>query len=455
VGLVGLAGLVACAPAPRRATPETPNVLWIVVDTLRADAVGAYGNPRGLTPRIDRLGAEGVVFENAFSSAPWTLPSFASMFTSQPPQSHGAGGRADDYRGLDPSIPTLPAQLREAGYATAAIANVEFLARPFGVTRGFDHLDVQAFENNTELRDAHQTTDAAVNWLEGNRDSAFLLLVHYFDAHAEYRPPAAYRARFAAEQDRADDSFRFGTRSHVIDRRAGRMELLPEVVERAHRLYEAEVAFVDDEIGRLIDRLSALGLDENTLVIVTSDHGEEFLDHGDWEHGHTLYDELLRVPLVLRQTGRLAPRRVEATVGLVDLAPTILERCGLSACKSFRGRDLSPALSGRDLPEAELLSYGNFWGPPLSGLRFGDLAFVQHPDGRAELFRWTSDPSELDDRSTVDPAGRDRIQDHLQRAQAEAFRVGHASGPRVRLTAEETRRLSAVGYAGDGAVSKD
>jgi arylsulfatase A-like enzyme len=437
------------------ATPARPNVLLVVVDTLRADALGAYGCDRGLSPEIDALAAQGAVFENAFAHAPWTLPSFASILSSQPPQTHGAGGRVNDYRGLAPSIPTLPERFRAAGYATAAVVNVDFLARPFGVTRGFEHLDVRAYESNEELRDAARTTDAAAAWIAGHGDGAFFLMVHYFDVHAEYRPPREFRERFAAEPDRKDDAFRFGTRTQVALRRAGRFELRPEEVERAHRLYDAEVAYVDREIGRLLGKLSSLSLDERTLVVFTSDHGEEFLDHGDWEHGHTLYDELLRVPFCLRQPGRIAPRRIPSPVGHMDLAPTVLSLCGLAPAPSFLGRDVSPALDGASLEPVDLLAYGNFWGDPRASLRRDDLALITQQDGRAELYRWTTDPTEQHDLAARESPVADELRAALEREQAEAFRLGRGPGPRVSLSPEQTRRLSAVGYASDESGAKD
>ena len=427
----------------------------MVVDTLRADALGAYACERGLTPRLDRLAEEGVLFQNAFSHAPWTLPSFASLLTSRTPPAHGAGGRLGDLRGLPETIPTLPDRFREAGYATGAIVNVGFLARPFGVTRGFEHLDARAFENNQELRDARATTDAALEWIRGHADGAFLLMVHYFDPHAEYRPPGEFRRRFAADVDREDETFRFGVRSHVSARRAGRLELRPELLERARRLYEAEVAYVDDEIGRLLDGLQDLDLDRTTLVVVTSDHGEEFLDHGDWEHGHTLYDELLRVPLILRQSGRLAPSRIDAAVGHVDLGPTLLSWCGLRACDSFQGRDLVGALAGAQVPPVPLLAFGSFWGPPLSSLREGDLQVIEGAGGRHELYRWTSDPAERTDLAAKERSQAERAQARLETVRGAELRSGSGPGPRASLTAEQSRQLAAVGYVGDADDAKD
>jgi len=440
--------LAACARPGRSATPERPNVLLVAVDTLRADRIGAYGGNPDLCPRIDRLAREGVLFAHAFSHAPWTLPAFASLMTSLPPPAHGAGGQVDDFHGLPPGIPTLAERFQAEGYATGAIVNVDFLARPFGVTRGFAHLDVRAYEDNDNLRPAGATTDAALAYLREHRDGAFFLMVHYFDPHAEYRPPPAFRRRFAAPEDREDDRFRFGTRRQVVERRSGRLELRAPDIERAEKLYDGEAAYVDEQVGRLLDALAELSLATRTLVVFTADHGEEFLDHGDWEHGHTLYDELLRSPLLVRQEGRLLPRRVEAAVGHVDVAPTILALCGLEACATFQGRDLSSAIRGENLPPARLLAFGNFWGPPLASLREGEYQLILAPDGRRQLYRWTSDPEERLDLAAGEVHLADELQAKLERARIDAAAAGRGPGPRVRLSSEEIRRLSAVGYSG-------
>jgi choline-sulfatase len=453
-----LIALCACSPAGQRPTPERPSVLLIVVDTLRADRLTAYGGTHGLSPRLDDLARQGVRFENAFSHAPWTLPAFASLLVSQPPQEHGAGGQVGDFRALPAGIPTLPGRFRDAGYATGAVVNVDFLARPFGVTRDFESLDARAYGDNEQLRAAGATTDAALAWIREHRGAAFFLMVHYFDPHAEYRPPQPFRRRFAAPEDREDERFRFGTRHQVVERRAGKLDLRPTEVERAERLYDGEVAYVDQEIGRLLDGVSELALDSTTLVAFTADHGEEFLDHGDWEHGHTLYDELLRIPLILRQSGRLAPRQFADTVGHVDLAPTLLALCSLPPCPSFQGRDLSPVvlgLSGAQLPPAVLLGWGNFWGQPLASLREGELQLILKPDGRSELYRWTVDPLEHHDLALSEIETADRLRRTLERVQREASASGRGPGPRVTLSPDEVRRLSAVGYAGDPGTRKD
>ncbi len=452
-----LGGLVdaGCSARDPAATPARPNVLLIVVDTLRADRLGCHGGTRGLSPRIDALAAEGANFANAFAHAPWTLPSFASLLSSQLPPGHGAGGKVDDFHALRADVPTIPEQFRAAGYATAAIVNVDFLARPFGVTRGFERLDARAFEDNENVRTAGATTDAALGWVREHRERAFFLMVHYFDPHAEYRPPQPFRARFAAPADQQDESFRFGTRRQVVERRTRHLPLVPADIDRAQKLYDGEVAYVDQEVGRLLDGLSECALDANTLVVLTADHGEEFLDHGDWEHGHTLYDELLEVPLILRHKGRLRAGVVDAAVGLIDVGPTILAWCGLPGSAAFRGRDLAPALAGADLAASPLLAFGNFWGPPLASLRDGEFQLILRPDGQRELYRWRSDPGEQRDLAATESARAAELLLELERARSQAAAAGAGPGPRVELTAAELRRLSTVGYAGAEDPKKD
>jgi arylsulfatase A-like enzyme len=452
--LLAAAWMPACdGPRRPKATALRPNVLFIAVDTLRADRLGCYGNTRGLTPRIDRLAEDGARFESCFAHAPWTLPSFASIFSSLTPEEHGAGGRVPDFRALAPNIATFPECFRSAGYATGAVVNVDFLSPPFGLTRGFDQPDAVSYENNRDMRTATATTDAASRWLGEHRDGSFLLFVHYFDPHAEYRPPQPYRRKFAADVDRESDGFVFGTREQVVGLRLGQMKLAPADVERAEMLYDGEVAYADAEIGRLLDELARLGLDDTTLVVFTADHGEEFLDHGGWEHGHSLYDELLHVPLIVRQRGRIAPRVVREPVAHIDVAPTVCALGDVPAPSAFRGRDLSPILRGEALPSRSTIAFGNFWGAPLSSLRDGEFQLIDHPADREaaerwELYRWRDDAHETHDLSASEPAVRARMSAELTEIRGAFARAGTAPGPRVELTDPQRKRLNGLGYTG-------
>ncbi len=437
---------------------EGPSVLLVVIDTLRADKLGCYGNPRGLTPAIDRLAREGVVFERACAHAPWTLPSVATLLTSLHPQEHGAGGWLDlsglaaggptrpRFHGLDAEIETLAERFHDAGYATAAVFNVDFLAESFGLTQGFAHVDTLWSNNNRDVRTAAGTTAAALDWLAANRRRPFFLMVHYFDPHAVYAPPPAFRRRFAAPRDRTSDDAVFGTRQDLLGLRGGRIELDHAVLARAERLYDGEIAYTDSEIGHLLAGLDELDLRSSTLAVVTADHGEEFLDHGGFEHGHTLYDELLRVPLILALPAVLPPQRVARRVRLIDVAPTLCELTGVPAASSFTGRSLFAAEA--EPADRPVLAHGNFWGPPWVSWYSGPYKLILTPGPAgaetAELYVPAQDPGEQHDLSSAEPQVVKRLKAELQ---AERRWLGaRARGTEIELSPEERERLRALGY---------
>jgi len=461
VSVTALAACIACSDPPPR--PEHPNILLVVVDTLRADRLGCYGNERGLTPEIDRLAEGGQRFEAAFAHAPWTLPSMASLLTSTYPQQHGAGGslarrdpagtRVGGFTGLADGVETLAEAFGARGYQTASFVGVDFLDHAFGLTRGFQHVDAQAFGSNVRVRPAGATTDAVLDWLSGRpEDSAqpFLMLVHYFDAHAVYDPPEAYRRRFAAPEDQRESWFRFGTRQQMLELREGTLPLHPETIARAEKLYDGEVAHVDAEVGRLLRTLEERGLARDTLVVFTSDHGEEFLDHGGFEHGHSLYRELTHVPLIVSWPGEVKAGVVSTTVGLVDVAPTLCQLADVPSSEHFHGRSLAPWFDGSEAEPQKSrahLAHGNFWGAPLASWIEGDWKLILEPvPGRDEitrLYRWREDAREEHDVSAEHPEVVERLRKALRGAEA-ALRK--ARGGEVELSAEERARLEALGY---------
>lgn len=438
--LVGALLLSACGGG----TPAAPNVLFIVADTLRADRLGCYGSDAGLTPYLDQLAAQGLRFSDASSHAPWTLPSIASMLTSLHPAEHGAGGRLGGFKLMDPGVTTLPAVFKARGWRTHAIANVAFLGEDFGTTRDFETLDIVAPKSNLEMRVAWATTQAALDWLDKRGERPFFLFVHYFDPHAVYAPPSPFRERFAPG---VDESFVFGTRQQMMDLRAGRLNVPEGVIRRAERLYNGEVAYMDAQIGRLLDGLNARGLDESTVVLMTADHGEEFLDHGGYEHGHTLYRELIHVPLILRYPGRISPGVNTMSVAHVDLAPTLCELADIAPPEQFLGRSLLASPTGAsDSEPRPILAHGNMWGEPLTSWRKGRYELIVGAGGREELYDLESDPrqerdlaQEMPERVTELRLGLDRVQLAL-----EALHRGQT----LDLAPEVLESLKEFGYVG-------
>lgn len=434
--LIALCGALACSRGPS----QRHSVLVIVVDTLRRDRLGVHGGARGLTPNLDALAAEGRVYDEAWSHAPWTLPSTASLFSGLLPQHHGAGGDlAGGFRAVREDAPLLAEQFQRHGWRTGIVANVDFLGPAFGLTRGFEEVDTLGSSDNHAPRDAVRTTDAALRLVERFDDEPFLLVVHYFDAHAEYEPPQPWRARFADPRDAEAGGAAMGTRAQVVARRFQGAPLDADLLARMEKLYDGEVAFVDDQIGRLWRSLPQSVRDSCTLV-VTSDHGEEFGDHGDWEHGHTHHPELLRVPLVLRGPG-IAAGRSDELVGHVDVARTLLARAGLDDDMARDGRDLL-ASARQAQPH---VAYGRFWGPPTVSLRDAERAVHRRASPQQPLvYARDTDPREL---RPIDDAGL--VQAGLLALAAYESEHGllpAKSGPLPRVDAQARQRLDGVGY---------
>ncbi|MGD8628434.1 MAG: sulfatase [bacterium] len=320
-------------------TPTT-NLVLIGVDTLRPDHLGCYGYGPSTSPNIDRLAENGVLFENVVSPCPWTLPSFASIFTSLYPSQHGASGPRSALR---KGFPTLASILLENGYATGAIINAPYLKGKFHMDRGFDFY----YMTPPEGRDADGTTEDALRWIDDNSTGTFFMFAHYFDTHIPYAPPAPYDSLFdpgyaGKVRKPFNPKWLPRARLHGLERITKLNQADRDHIEA---LYDGEVAYTDAAIGDLIDGLEARGLTDNTLIVFLSDHGEEFFEHGGFEHGHSLFGELLRVPLILSLPGRIPEgRRVAEQVRLVDVLPTLLDLLGFEPEDHFEGRSLAGLL---------------------------------------------------------------------------------------------------------------
>ncbi len=380
--------LLTWTTAVRGAPPERPaNIILIVVESLRGDHVGCYGYTRDTTPATDALAADGIQFRRAFASSGWTMPSVMSLMTSLPPSEHGAVS----YRhALAAERTTLAAELKRGGYRTAGIVANPTLSGEYGFRRGFDlyadftilcdsPIDAAAGYGKTEPGRARstsaETTRLAVPWLAARKadpSTPFFLFLFYFDPHYDYVPMPPYDALFTDRQYAGTQKGR-----GIPQLRGSRIDAADQAQIMA--LYDGEIRCVDDQIGRLLSELRRLELYDNTLILVTSDHGEEFWDHGGTAHGHTLYEELLHVPLVIRLPGgRHSGLRIDTNAGLIDLMPTILEVVGLPVPAQCQGRSLMPCLSGDGPSDVPLIAETSIEGR-LAAIRVGSRkAIIEH-----------------------------------------------------------------------------
>jgi len=356
-GVVGLwANPVVTSEAPKR----RPNILIYTIDTMRADHASLYGYGRDTTPFLKKLGATGVVFEDCQAQATWTKSSIASLFTSLYSFTHGITADADTIPG---GAATLAEQLRGAGYVTASIVASPWVGRATGLQRGFDYLLEYpiVLRNRTEQAD-RGTDSGALNkvvfpWLDKHRDEPFFLYAHATDPHAPYRPPPPFEGRFdnPAETAQFDKTYSSFTTKHeygggaVISRaiceKAG---VDPDrFIHQAVDRYDGEILHNDHSFELLVDKLRQLGVLDNTLIIVLSDHGEEFWDHGWTAHGQSVYQELSHC-LLLMWSPRLFPkaRRVSEPVQLIDVMPTVLDIAGLKTPELVEGQSLVPLARG-------------------------------------------------------------------------------------------------------------
>jgi arylsulfatase A-like enzyme len=310
-----------------------PPVIVVSLDTLRADRLGFLGNKRGLTPHLDALAAEGVVFEKAIATAPWTLASHASLFTSKLPFDHRA---RLDFQKVGPRQVMLAESLREAGYRTGAFTADGYVAAAFGFDQGFEIYD----ESDDRKDDAlTRTLGLALSWVRERKDTPYFMFLHTYEVHSPYTHPEkanqALKGRLSA---------RF-TNTEIEDIRHGRLTLTPDERRWVQELYDGDVAYMDRLMGGFFDTLRKERILDRAIVIVLSDHGDDLWDHSALRspgHGHSLYQELIHVPLFVRwPAGVHAGTRVRGWVSLLDVAPTLLELVGLPPNPEHRGRSLA------------------------------------------------------------------------------------------------------------------
>lgn len=376
-----------------------PNVLLVVVDALRADHLSCYGYPRSTTPSIDSLAAAGTRWTRCTSQAPWTLPSFASILTGTTVRSHGAGRRHAIEYGVGAEAAYLPDLLREMGYDTYAHLNVSFIDERHGFARGFGRFSCEKAGN----ADADQVVDGFMEWNRSREGEAgFFALLHLFDPHQHYRAPGEYETMFGPDSTVDRRSWNVDDEGRVLD---------PENLEHYRALYDGEIAFADAQLRRLFAYLRSRGLADNTVVVVMADHGEEFLDHGGCDHGHTFYEELLHVPLVISGPGVAAGKVDSSRVGSYDVAPTLLGLAGGEVPGRMEGRDLRADGPARTIPSDGVITAPQHLRMPwLCCVRRSGVKTYRLRDG--EGFRdLTTDLSEDPGEHSLAPGGDSALVD--------------------------------------------
>ena len=410
---------IAAAPSPSAQGPASPrNLIVVSIDTLRPDRLGCYGNPRPTSPAIDRIAREGIVFEDASAPSPWTKPSHASLFTGRYPSAHGASSMDGELRA---DVAHLAEWLGRRGFDTLAVVN-SLLLRQHGLERGFARLDYVPFVQGE--RRSSPVTDRALARL-GERDPAkpLFLFVHYMDVHSDYASLPRYESLFV----RPYDGFADGTTQQLYRHALDRFELGERDVRHLIDLYDAGIRQVDDQLDRLLRFLDERGILDASLLVVLSDHGEEFLEHGGVLHGHSQYQELVRIPLVLRGPGLPAGARIDEPASLLDVLPTALGLLGIPAPAPLDGIDLRLLWTSPEQTRPPRLLFYEAdvtFPPPAPGIvpqgthravREGRLKF--HYDlaaERAGLFDLSVDPREQVDRIAAEPQKARELSERLR-----------------------------------------
>jgi len=469
---LALIGYLAWTKAPKAtpsgsgpSRPEIKHVILLTIDALRADALPFHGSTRIATPNLTALCQQGVCFSNAQSPSPWTRPSVTSILTGLHPSIHATVARAIEVESvLPPSTRTLAECMRAARYRTAGIGYNPFLAVSPNIRRGFQDFwfyptlisksdgSVARCKTNTsrpalpgigpgdlengtgENNSTPILTQLAEQWLRRHGKERFFLWVHYYDPHNPYTPPrecattlpagaapnndeayAAWVQRINFSIDQYLHAERYWLQgAQTAESEEVRRTALPVLLknkETIRALYEAEINYVDAAVGRILDTVKGLGIYEDTLIIVSSDHGEEFGEHGRFEHGHSLYQELLHVPLIVKLPGRTRPHRVDHRVSIEGIYSTILELCSIAPAGSpGSAPSLVPHWEQPDPPTANpgLVAGSIMYGEPGKAVLLGDKKYIHREkkgadEATEELYDLRADPAEQHSLVTGQP----------------------------------------------------
>ncbi len=442
------------------AAPESPNILLVSIDSLRSDHLHCYGYPRQTSPTIDRLAAQGAIFTTVVAPTSWTLPSHLTMLTSLPPLRHGV---VNDGLRLDEDALTLAEVLWRAGYSTAGFVSGPYLDASYGFSQGFDTYDDYSVAKPSDRLSHRGVTspklvDVVTKWLVGwssaGRKRPFFLFAHMWDVHYDYTPPPPYDTMFDPEYTGTVTGENVESDSRI------RKGMAPRDLEHLIALYDGEIRYTDEYLSRILDVLISLEVFDDTIVVLTADHGEEFFEHGRKTHRQALYDESVLVPLIIRFPPRVsAGLVVPQQVRLMDIPPTILSLAGINRpaefgiaaeAATYAERDLSPLMtddrSGSLVSPPAFLDLHPGSQEGLYAIRTDRYKLLQlSPEGLYELFDLIADPGEhvnlLEHES-------DRVK-ALSLTLAmwkEHWRQRAHLAQQIRLTRDQEEKLRSLGY---------
>ncbi len=415
---LAVAAMVSCKSTPQHKAESTAmkpmNVVLITLDTVRADHLHCYGNDKIQTPNIDALAASGVQFEKAVAQTPLTQPSHASMFTGENPNVHNVrdtGGFA-----LQPSSVTMATILQRHGWDTAGFISASVLTKMFGFNQGFATYDDQLEHRNrrdpVSTRAADVTADHAIQWLQQQSGKPYFLWVHFYDAHFPYDPPAEFRKQYPQDP------------------------------------YDAEIAFEDQQVGRVLQAVKQKSPEQKTLIVLLSDHGEGLGDHGEYDHGVFLYDSTVRIAWIMAGPGVPAGLHVQQQAREIDLLPTVLDLMGGQPSTAAQGTSLVPAFSGKpvasnDSYEETLYPKINMGWSELRGIHTAHWMYIRAP--RPELYDLDRDPGELNNVINAHPKEYRELDAQLKKTS----RLGDSGTETVAFKQMDQRtmnQLKSLGY---------
>jgi len=415
---------------------NSPNIILISIDALRADHLSCYGYHRNTSPNIDRLASQGVLFKNAFSQATWTLPSHTSIFLSQYVWRHKVDN--PDKR-LGNSSTTLAEILRDRNYTTCAFVGGGLLSSRYGFNQGFEIFDDRT-SGKRRFGQISSYMDKLLSWLKSVRNRKFFLFIHTYDVHGPYNPPASYfdlytKGYCKGKHLRTSRGIKLG--------KLNASEFTPEEIDYIMAVYDGGINYVDAQLGKIFEKLDQLGIDDNTIIIVTSDHGEGFKEHGRLRHGYKSYIELVHVPLIMRGPGIPRNRTYENFVQHIDIAPTILEILNIPQRKEMQGRSLLPLMNNREI-EKDFKTYT--WAHSSMSLRTKKWTYIMNHHRPDELFDRINDPKEqnnvIEKRPLIAQKLREELEDFIVLTSEGKPQVAE----KVDIDEELKEQLKSLGY---------